>query len=429
MVLALVLTSPSWCVNVPIIFDTTSICVPVSSLDKRIWPTRASYRFDCNLSAIERLDKSLRLWQVLTSSPPQQLPNDLQLRRCNVAHSLRLPSKIRCAGGYRHVRQELNLISMNTSKRYSRQKELTGLARDLERLCKRIAHPSPRILFPHRRLIQLNDPVLANRIAAYPSRAGYSSLLRYFQTSSIAPDISSRTVVQSKPRSISTPKKNQYGKWVNPDYILKQLEPYQRHPKVMPSLNSIPSTLAAAIQRQGGSRRFAHLLGLVQHKNYEVCLRFKTVVGWLALHACDDLPFSPTEPVVTQYIHFIQSQSQSPPPFPFSQEIPFEILREIYRMGDKKTLALRLGYGEKDVHPGLFMGSFSIQFAYDILNFALENVTSSSNGCVAMPTSSELRITDNAHLLCGIEFFGGEFIVGRRLGLIPPMLPLRIESE
>lgn len=363
-----------------------------------------------------QLQKSLVVWQHLTNTSSYEVPNDLQVRRCPIAQSLRLSSLISRAGGYQYVRKQLGLIPSTTIRQNSRQRELKQLAVSLQHLCKRLSLPSPYVSFPTRQCIRLNDPTLANRIEAFPSRAGYIALESQFRSPSYLHSQASLSTLRTHPFKSSS-KRSKWGYWVNFDRLMIELAPFQSHPRVMPPLNRLPNQLVSAIQRQGGSQLVAQRAKFVRYKNYQGSLRLTTIVQWLAQHACRTLPFSEVNPNPTAYLNFVRFQSESPPSFPSSQEIPHAILKDIQGLGGKKVWALRLGYAREDAIPGLFMGTFSVQLASDLLLYATNSAFAAHDGCLAMPTMNALKETP--HLLTAVQFFGGEVTIGRRLGLIP----------
>lgn len=378
---------------------------------------RTQPRAAARLPPITRVEEALRTWQQLTDNPPHHLPSALHIRRCPVAQSLRLSSLIIRAGGFRFVRHELNLGSTTTARVSSRNKELSHLANDLKDLCTQLSLPSPHESLPSMRIIRAHHPTLANRIAAFPGRAGYNALARYFNSPLATPasKLTSRSTSSITP---SSSERYRHGQWADPLDILHKLKPFQPHPNVMPQLKELPPELSSAIQRKGGCNRFALDHSLVHFRNYQNSMRLAHVTKWLSTAACSDTRISRPNPDKEEYLRFIKSQSSNPPMFPPSSTMPTRIVQHIYRLGSKRTLALRLGYGQKDGIAGLFLGDFSIQFAADILDFAMENVTVSNDSCVGMPTAASLY--QQPHLIAGTELFGGTVAVGRRLGLVPP---------
>lgn len=100
------------------------------------------------------------------------------------------------------------------------------------------------------------------------------------------------------------------------DSIMNQLKLYQPHANVMSSLGSLPTRLASAIQRKGGTQAFARTVSLVHYQDYQNCTRLADVAQWLASQACDNLPFSSGSSDPQAYTKFVKAQSLDPPRFP-----------------------------------------------------------------------------------------------------------------
>lgn len=386
---------------------------PVLSRSCRTHPRAAAKQ-----SPITRVEKAVKTWQRRTNNPPRLLPSALHIRACPVAQSLRLSTLIDQAGGFRFVRHKLNLKLTTTARVCSRNKELSHLATDLQDLCTQLSLPSPHESLPSLRVIRAHHPTLGNRIAAFPGRTGYDALARYFNTPLATPASKSKSPSISSATSYS-PKRYKHGQWTDPLVILNKLKPFQPHPNVMPQLKELPPELSTAIQRKGGRNRFALDHSLVHFTSYQNSKRLAHITKWLSTATCSDTCISGPNPDKEEYLRFIKSQSLNPPLFPSTKNMPTSIMQQIYRLGSKRTLALRLGYAQEDGIPGLFLGDFSIQFAADILDFAVENVTASYDSSVGMPTATSLY--QHPHLIAGIEMFGGTDAVGRRLGLVSPL--------
>lgn len=392
-------------------------------------PATARVRAACSMRApASRSSRSAKLnecaqriaqWQELTGAPAGRMPTTTQVRCCSVAQSLRLSNIIYASGGFREVRDALGLVPEPLAKQ-NRRERVTELARRLEALCMKEGRPPPSLLFPSRKFITEHDPYLSNCIAALPSKAGYATLKRHFQ-----PDSELGSIANSRKdkkteleKEDEREKEKEYGKWVNADFILEQLRPFQAHPNVMPSLGDLPADMTSAIQRKGGAALFAKQRRLVHFRDHFNSSRIARVAAWLARQARYEAAF-PSLGDAAGYRAFVKAQAADPPSFPKRGDTPGDVHRAITQIGSKKSIGLRFGYFHNDA---LNMGPFSIQLAADVLEFALEHLVASHDGSVAMPTVPQLTDNGAKHLADAVLEFGGEVEVGRRLGLVPQVI-------
>lgn len=378
-----------------------------------------------DLTCMKKVEVALRHWQERTNTPQNQMPTDVRLRNCDIAQELRLGTLISRAGGYRRVCEELDLTPMTSHRINSRRRQLGQLAFALEKVCRNHSLPPPHVSFPTRDQIRLANPVLANRIAAFPSRAGYTALAEFIQSrcpSERSDDVNGgEQLCSSNGAEISQP--SMWGKMTSFNEICEQLAEHQPHANVMPSLKSLPTILSSAIQRKGGAVLFARRANLVDFKNFQNLDRLATLVKWLAEQEAAP---QPTDKDPQGYLQHVQHQCEHPPSFPHSATIEIQgMLKHIRRFGGRRVLALRLGYDRTDVIRGLFMGPFSVQLAADVLDYARQKMICSYDGCVVMPSVEDMERDDLSHLASAVKHLGGEVVVGRRLGLVP----LTLEPE
>lgn len=366
---------------------------------------------------IKELKTALQNWQRETNTPYDQMPTDIRLRQCDIAHKLHLASLVMRAGGYRRVCQELNLTPMDSHRKDSRRRQLAQLAISLEEVCRNNSLPPPHISFPSLQEIRSADPILANRIAAFPNRAGYTSLAKYVGSYLNSENPLVDTRAPSSRTSMGDPiRPSTWGRWTCFNQLCEELQKFQPHPNVMPPLNSLPTALSSAIQRKGGSALFARRANLADYKIYLHLTRLSTLVHWLA----GQVPLQKTvKRSPKQYVRLVQHQSENAPSFPISSAIAMDgMWKEVRRFGGKRFLALRLGYSRADAIRGLFMGPFSVQLAADVLAYSLEKSIPADDGYIAMPTVDVMESDGFQHLAAAVRHFGGEDTVGRRLGLI-----------
>lgn len=369
---------------------------------------RATADNPAQTDVLVQLAHAVRTWQCRTKSPSNWLPTDSLTRRCDVARELQLSYLIRKAGGYRQVQNLLNLRPATSSTRTYQINELEEMAALLRSLSQQNGLPPLEEYFPSRGQIRQMSPTLANRIASFPGRSGYGRLVEYVkdgvQTSSSTHNLSQRDINRGEPR--------EWGFWTSTDLILQRLATFQSHSRVLPRLCSLPNSISCAIQRQGGAASFAQKHNLILEKDYEKMLRLSRVVRWLADAVEEDYPAN------LPYGERIRIQGETPPAFPNSnyvRECGMEL--NIQRCGGRRSLALRLGFASEYAIKGLRMGPMSVRFAADLLNFAVDTVIVSKDGSIQLPSVESLREAGKLHLVEGIQLFGGEDTVGRRLGL------------
>lgn len=166
---------------------------------------------------------------------------------------------------------------------------------------------------------------------------------------------------------------------------------------------------------------------MVLDKNWVNIVRLARLVRWLSdevNHEADN------EQQISKLSYFsrIHAQCTNPPPFPSAARIcEAGLAGDVQRYGGRKALAVRLGFSRVHGIRNLYMGSFSVQFAADVLDFAARQVDVASDGSVAMPVIRSLIANGKGHIANVVETLGGEVEVGRRLGLVPlsalPVLP------
>lgn len=289
------------------------------------------------------------------------------------------------------------------------------MAHLLRDACQREHLPPPHIHFPSRNHIRRIAPSLANRIAAFPGRRGYGRLAEF-----INPPPLSDTVLSTSSHLPASPALSQSttssGIWRNTPNVFAHLANHQKHPRVLPRLCSLPSNLASAIQRQGGASVFASRHAMVLEKDWANVDRLSKLVSFLADYV-DNL-YHPNPDVL--YLDIVSAQSTALPPFPPADIVEAAAMtQEIQRYGGKRSLALRFGFSKDHCIKGLFMGPFSVRLAADLLQYATTQVSVAKDGSVAMPSIASLRADGLGHLVAAISFFGGEEVVGRRIGLVP----------
>ncbi|CDF37485.1 unnamed protein product [Chondrus crispus] len=363
---------------------------------------------------LRQVTTALNQWYQETGHPKGSLPSDSHLRRCEIARRLRLQRLVTRAGGHRAVQASLGLRPIQSSLNAVKEKELAELAQSLYMLCADhdLVHPSEE--FPDKKLIRKLSPPLGNRIAAFPGRNGYNRLAEYIRAKA---NKSFEKPVRDEFKSTK-----RWGLRTNPHELRMELLAYQTHPQVLPRLNSLPSEIAGAIQRQGGAAVFARAHGMVLDRDWGNLLRFSGLIRWLSdqVFPLIDVPNGSNANTAESYLLMVQYQMKHPPNFPS----PVEVARagftnDVLRYGGRKSLAGRLGfsrtYGIRDV----FMGPFSVLFAADLLEHAVKQVHVSADCSIAMP-AMECMVADGRSDLAGaVGFLGGEGAVGRRVGLVP----------
>lgn len=366
---------------------------------------------------LQRIQAALQQWRQETNNTSERMPTDIQLRVCPAAARLHLRSLIVSAGGYHKVHAQLNILPAKSYRDLTRERKLSELAAELFKVCKRKNRPSPYDDFPSRKTIRSLSPILANKIEAFPSRTGYVSLSNFIQKQRPPAENTSNEIVEG-PISYRS-KKQAWRKWTNVAVILDHIRPYQVHPRVMPPLKQLPPSVIQAIHRKGGSLAFAINAKLVLYKNFNNVQLWSSLVGWLAGEVnrtrTTAIPVEDPE----MYKKLVIEQSQNPPSFPSTKTIHGAgYSSHVTRFGGRKVLALRLGFSPKDGMAGLVMSEFSVQFAADILEYAVMKVVPASDGSIAMPTVQSLQQDNMHHLAAAVDHFHGEAVVGRRVGLV-----------
>lgn len=391
---------------------------------------------------LQRLIPALREWHTRTNTPTHLMPTDLHVRRCHVAEKLCLQSLIRRAGGYRRVRQSLNLSRMPTFRQISNHRRLSELAHLLEGACRRAGLPSPFISFPTRLQIREADPTLANLIEAFSPYSGYASLAAHVW--SAAPAHLEKKPIARNDDDVPRPAQNEicvpslcqppqakrrksknavklWGKYTKLDFLMEQVRPFQPHPNVMPPLSVLPPAISSAVQRKGGLHQFVVQNRLVEPRNYKYTARMAALLRFLADKADATSQTPASAPSDHAYLEDVKRQSEEPPRFPSVCEVAEAGMTTVVTyFGGRRSLALRLGYDKRDCPYGMFMGHFSVRLASDVLTFAEQHVPVGIDGYVAMPSVDLLRQEGRKELAHTVLFFGGESSVGRRLFLVPP---------
>lgn len=385
----------------PVNLNSTCTSLPSSR------ETRKTRKTHQDSNTFQQLSIALKAWHTRTNSPTDMLPADSMTRRCDVAKELHLAGLIHKAGGYRRVQKVLKLRPPTSSTQIFCTRELEQMTAALQSMCQkhRLAPPDQR--FPSRDQIRLLSPSLANRIAAFPGRKGYGRLIEYLGSDNgFAPE------PHWTPHSTTKPIRS-WGIWTSPDTVFHSMARYQRHPHVLPRLCSLPTSIANAIQRQGGATLFARQNHLVLEREWANILRFTTLVKWLS-NVCET-----PNAAYLPYLERVRQQAQTPPKFPCTKHLEAcSIEVNIHRYGGRRALALRFGLASEHAIKGLRMAPFSIQFAADLLEFASHKVLVSDDGSIAMPSASYARAAGRSELAEAIVLFGGEDEVGRRVGLV-----------
>ncbi|CAN8062408.1 unnamed protein product [Agarophyton chilense] len=359
---------------------------------------------------LEEVSKAVEMWQIRTNSPSNWLPSNSIVRRCEVARDLHLNTLITKAGGHRYVQHMLNLDPPSTAVKSYQEQEVREMACLLSTACQANGFPPPEERFPTRHQIRQLSPTLANRIAAFPGRGGYGKLAEYIKSSS-STSTGDFFYSSEEQHTLGT-----WGIWTSTDLILKELRQHQSHPRIMPRLCSLPSSIACAIQRKGGAAQFAQQTNLILEKDMLKMIRFASVVRWL------DQMVQTSNPNDCPYIDLVRLQMENPPQFPSSREVhKWGMETNLARCGGRRYLALRLGFSPNCGINGLRMEPFSVHFAADILGFAISEVLVSMDGNLAMPSINFLVQNGKFNLAEATELLGGEAAVGRRIGLVPDM--------
>lgn len=345
---------------------------------------------------------ALEQWRQRTSQPPGYLPSDSHLRRCEAAKALRLHSLIARAGGYKSVQYRLGLQPFASSSR----KELERVAQLLRQVCEREGRRLSTSDFPRMGEIRKMDPRLGNRIAALPGRNGWHKLREFYGLES----------------TLGTGSKREWGVWIDPERIRTELLAYQPHPQVLPRLCAMPRDISSAIQRQGGARVFVQKNSMVLEKDWENIRRLARLAGWLAQQVCESRGKETNTNSVDQFLKLVREEIEYPPRFPSMETVAAAgLTQDVQRYGGRKGLACRLGFERSSGFRDVFLGPFSITFAAKLLDFAVEQVDVSDDCSVAMPTVVSLRATGRHDLAAAVKLLGGEYNVGRRVGLVPRM--------
>lgn len=394
---ALTFTPPTFCIaSQPKTPSRSKPRAPPSFSKRRSQPRPWVPDDDPALIAVAiALDK----WRQATSHPPGYLPSDSHLRRCDVAKELRLHSLIARAGGYRAVQSRLGLQPLVSSNK----KELEKVAKLLAQVCEKVGRPLSANDFPRMGEIRRMDPRLGNRIAALPGRNGWHRMRELYGAESI----------------LGTGKKNVWRVWTDPERIRTELLAYQLHPQVLPRLCAMPTDISAAIQRQGGAKAFVQKHGMVMEKDWENVRRFAKLVRWLALQSLQSRGTKTSAKGIGEFLSMVEEECENPPKFPSMESVlTAGFAPDLQRYGGRKSLSSRLGFERVSGLQEVFLGPFSVTFAATLLEYAVEQVDVSECS-VAMPSLKSLKVSGRHDLVAATEFFGGEHIVGRRVGLVP----------
>lgn len=367
-------------------------------------------------AVLRQLASALKQWYNETGNPKECLPSDSHLRRCEIARKLRLQSLVIRAGGHRAVQASLGLRPVQSSLKAVKGKELAELAQSLSALCTAHGLLPPSEEFPDKKLIRKLSPALGNRIAAFPGRNGYNRLAEYIRA--IANQASAVPVRDELKGT------RRWGLRTNPHELRMELLAYQVHPQVLPRLNSLPSEISGAIQRQGGASVFARAHGMVLDREWGHLTRFSALIRWLSDQVLShQFPQGP-ESSPASYLNIVRYQVKNPPEFPSPDRIArANFTNDILRYGGRKSLAVRLGFARTHGIRDVFMGPFSVLFAADLLEYAVKQVNVSSDCSVAMPAIECMIADGRADLAAAVGLLGGEDEVGRRVGLVPQTQP------
>jgi hypothetical protein len=278
-------------------------------------------------------------------------------------------------------------------------RDLAELASALTITCVRNGWPHPSVSLPSRSVLRGADPTLANRIEALRGRDGYRRLARYVGA----------TPPPLVPRS---KRRRRDERWENPEYVLQVLRQQQYEQRnVMPRLSSLSTDLRAAVRIHGGPKEFARKLGLLPASEWRTVRRFGELLDGLVslVYEGRPLPALPTR---------IEEEALAQVPFPRTHQLRRAgLYSPVQRYGGRRALSARLGFA-RDAS-GVFMGSFSVSFASELVGYAARVGIATQDGFVGMPSFTQMEADGRADLIAQCERFGGGADVGRRVGLVP----------
>lgn len=281
------------------------------------------------------------------------------------------------------------------------ERSLAELSAALATTCAVAGLPPPHVRLPTLAEVRAADPTLANRIESVRGRNGYRRLAVYLGQAPPA--------VRRRKRR----KSEDLRRFDDTAFLLRELRPFQWHPRVLPCLRPLPKTLRVAIRRQGGLRQFASNVSMIREgewRNFAKFLEFIEAMLTL-VHG------SPTADVDNWTVR-VEMESREEIGFPTSEDLRRAgLYAGVQLYGGRRALGARLGFRRQP--GGIFMGSFSATFAAQLLHYALDTAIPTADGYLTMPSPSRMLADGRGDLAALSDRFGGYIDVGRRLGLVP----------
>jgi hypothetical protein len=314
------------------------------------------------------------------------------------------------------------------------ERDIAELAASLIATCASVGLPHPSVALPTRDHLRRVNPTLANRIEALRGRNGYRRLARF--VGAPAPLALRRNRGATRSTAL----------WMDIDCVRQALRPYQNHPNVLPRIGSLSAEMRAVVRRLGGSEAFCKKAGMLGDAEWRTVCRFSTFLTGLVLlmyanHDPSSLPgpsshpsppsmSSPSstnplqgagparQPCMPPLHYRVENESRGLVPFPSTRAlVDAGLYPAVQRYGGRHALIFRLGFARGS--SPIFMGSFSVSYAAELLVYATEVATCTSDGYVGMPSRAKMSADGRLGLSKLTRVFGGEVEVGRRCGLVP----------
>ena len=224
----------------------------------------------------------------------------------------------------------------------------------------------------------------------------------------------SATIKTNKISSTSHSRSNEYpyGYFTLLQNVKHELQTYMLYPKVMPSKSHLPPVLQTAIKNNGGFKKFSYQFDWILYREYKRMVEF--------YHTAVDLKSY----IDTYYESRKAGNNGELLEFPRLVDMEkrgyIDLSKRIVKYGGARVFGVRLGFAYRgaDKLSCLNMGEFSLDFAVEMLKYALEKQVAVC-GCVGFPRVKEIREDGRNDLVNGVEKHGGEYHVAVRLGLIP----------